>query len=129
MKRFLCSALAFSWLASTGPLFASSGRDWSAYLGDSGASHYSTLTGLTPSNVGRLQKAWEYRTGGVAENNRSQIQCNPLVVDGVLYGTSPQLKLFAVDAATGAEKWTFEPTDARGGLNRSGDSYVAFALP
>ena len=40
---------------------------------------------------------------------RSQIQCNPLVVHGVLYATSPQLKVLALDAATGARKWVFDP--------------------
>ena len=41
--------------------------------------------------------------------NHSQIQCNPIIVDGVLYGTSPQLKVIALDAATGAERWVFDP--------------------
>ena len=47
--------------------------------------------------------AWTYRAGGADPNNRSQIQCNPLIIDGVLYGTSPDLQLFALDAATGRE--------------------------
>ncbi|MEM9259376.1 MAG: PQQ-binding-like beta-propeller repeat protein, partial [Bacteroidota bacterium] len=51
--------------------------------------------------------------------NHSQIQFNPIVIDGILYGASPQMKLFAVDAATGAEKWVFDPNDealdAKGG--------------
>jgi quinoprotein glucose dehydrogenase len=98
--------------------FAAADRNWGAYLGDAGATHYSTLRAIDTKNVGGLVKAWEYRSGGAAENNRSQIQCNPLVIDGVLYGTSPTLSLFALDAATGTEKWRFEPTDARGGLNR-----------
>src|SRR5690606_27228197 len=40
-----------------------------------------------------------------------QIQANPLIVDGILYGVSPKLKLFAANAATGEELWMFDPSD------------------
>ena len=62
--------------------------------------------------------AWIYRSGDARTNNLSQIQCNPLIVDGVLYGTSPGIKLFALDAATGRELWRFDPF-AAGGANSS----------
>jgi len=97
--------------------------DWGVYLGDKAASHYSGLDQINKSNVSRLEVAWTYRAGGAQANNRSQIQCNPLIIDGVLYGTSPELELFALDAATGRELWrlnAFEGVEdaARGGLNR-----------
>ncbi|MEL7533726.1 MAG: hypothetical protein AAFN10_20605, partial [Bacteroidota bacterium] len=41
--------------------------------------------------------------------NRTQIQCNPLIIDGILYASSPALKVFALDAATGEQKWSFDP--------------------
>jgi quinoprotein glucose dehydrogenase len=59
-------------------------------------------------NVAQLKVAWTYHAGDMREG-RSQIQCNPLVVHGVLYATSPQLKVLALDAATGARKWVFDP--------------------
>jgi quinoprotein glucose dehydrogenase len=65
-------------------------RDWPVYLGDAGASHYSTLRQIDRSNVRRLARAWTYQAGHPTPT--SQIQCNPLIVDGVLYGTSPRLK-------------------------------------
>ena len=103
-------------------LIAGADKNWSAYLGDAGGTHYSTLTQLTPANVARLQPAWTYRSGDADPKNRSQIQCNPLVIEGVLYGTTPSLTLFAVDAATGRELWRFAPLGAGGGgpsgLNR-----------
>ncbi len=37
------------------------------------------------------------------------MQANPIVVDGVLYATSPKLRVFALDAATGRELWSFDP--------------------
>jgi quinoprotein glucose dehydrogenase len=93
--------------------------DWPAYLGDKASSHYSTLRQITARNVTRLQPVWTYRAGGADTNNRSQIQCNPLVISGVLYGTTPDLQAFALDAATGRELWRFDPVrDA--GLTKAG---------
>ena len=90
--------------------------DWPVYLGDKASSHFSTLTQINRKNVRRLQVAWTYHCRDAREDDRSQIQCNPLVLDGVLYGTSPQLKLLALDAASGRELWRFDPfADGAGG--------------
>jgi len=104
-------------------LRAAAGADWAVYLGDAGGSHYSTLDQITPANVKELRPVWTYHAGGAAASNRSQIQTNPLIIDGVLYGTSPDLQLFALDAATGRELWRFNPAEGPGnqapsGLNR-----------
>ncbi|GJM33776.1 MAG: hypothetical protein DHS20C18_27770 [Saprospiraceae bacterium] len=85
--------------------------DWAWYLGGPDANHYSPLQQINKENVAQLQVAWTYQSGDKDDNNRSQIQCNPLVIDGILYGTSPKLKLFALDAATGEELWQFDPFD------------------
>jgi quinoprotein glucose dehydrogenase len=109
-----------SWLLISGLLsvrvLASAGSDWPVYLGDKSASHYSTLTQITPANVTQLEVAWTWHAGD-ARPDTSQIQCNPLVIDGVLYGTTPGLKLFALDAATGRELWHYEPPEPNG-VNR-----------
>jgi quinoprotein glucose dehydrogenase len=97
-------------------LSASAGRDWPVYLGDKAASHYSSLAQITPGNVSQLQVAWTWHAGD-ASGSSTQIQCNPLVIDGVLYGTTPRLRVFALDAATGRELWRFEPAEANG-VNR-----------
>lgn len=115
MKRLLLflSAAAIS-SAATG--------NWGTYLGDSAGSQFSPLRQITPQNVAGLEVAWTYRAGGLDGKNRTQIQCNPLVIDGVLYGTTPDLQLFALDAATGAERWRFDPAAIPGmtkvGVNR-----------
>ena len=84
-------------------------QDWPAHGGDAGHTQSSPIAQITTANVSRLQVAWTYRSGDARPDGRSQIQCNPIVVHGVLYATSPQLKVFALDAATGATRWTFDP--------------------
>ena len=102
-------------LAFSAPALATQG-DWPAYLGDKAASHYSTLAQITAANVPQLQVAWTWHAGD-ARPDTSQIQCNPLIIDGVLYATTPQMRLVALDAATGIERWRFEPAEANG-VNR-----------
>jgi quinoprotein glucose dehydrogenase len=95
-------------------------NDWPVYLGDQASTHFSTLEQITSSNVHQLEVAWTYRCGDVRSENRSQIQCNPLIIDGVLYGTSPQLKLLALNAGTGEEIWRFDPFASSGGKGGGG---------
>jgi quinoprotein glucose dehydrogenase len=113
--RFLLAAV----LTVHPTLLRSADHDWSTYLGDKASSQYSPLKQLTPRNVAKLEVAWTYTAGGADRQNRSQIQCNPLVVDGVLYGTTPDLQAFALDAATGRELWRFDPASIPG-LTKSG---------
>ncbi|CAN5404211.1 hypothetical protein BH23VER1_BH23VER1_21740 [soil metagenome] len=104
--RALVGTLSIFPLALTA--LSAADQDWAAYLGDKSSAQYSALDQITADNVGDLEVAWTYNAGDAREGGRSQIQCNPLVVDGVLYGTSPQLKVFAVGAATGEERWRFD---------------------
>ncbi len=117
--------LAALWLAAPGVRAAD--RDWPVYLGDKASTHFSPLTQINRKNVTRLEVAWTYRSGDGRSDDRSQIQCNPLIVNGVLYGTSPQLKLLALDASTGRERWRFDPfAKARGGGAAGVNRGVAF---
>jgi len=84
--------------------------DWAVYGGDHAASRYTALAEITPSNVANLKIAWQYNTGDAdTVNNRTQIQVNPLVIDGVLYGASPTKNYFALNAATGQQIWRLDP--------------------
>ena len=84
-------------------------QDWSSYLGDKSSSQYSPLDQINLENAANLEVTWIYRSGDSDSLNRTQIQCNPLVIDGVLYGSSPKLAFFALDAQTGKELWNFDP--------------------
>ena len=87
---------------------------WETYKGSDEAIHYSSLKDVDTTNVTQLQVAWTYHTGDADTVNHSQIQCNPIIIDSILYGTTPLLKLFSVDAVTGKEKWVFDPAVSGG---------------
>ena len=57
-------------------------RDWSTYLGDPTSSHYSELKQINRRNVSKLEVAWVYNAGDGRKDNRSQIQCNPIIIVG-----------------------------------------------
>ncbi len=82
---------------------AASGAEWSEYLGGPDRSHYSALDQINRSNVASLKVAWEYHTGDFG-----QMQCNPLIVHGVLYGATGTSQVFALEAATGKHLWSFK---------------------
>ena len=93
---------------------------WETYGGDKHHTKYSSLDQVNISNIDRLQVAWRYSTGD-AEERGTQIQCNPIVVEGMLYATSPKLKVFALNAATGELIWRFDPFKSAStgqGINR-----------
>ena len=81
--------------------------NWDTYLGDPGRSHYSQLTQITRENVDQLELAWKYDSGELREGN-SSMYTSPLIIDGILYGLSPRLHAFALNAATGEEIWRHE---------------------
>jgi quinoprotein glucose dehydrogenase len=81
---------------------AAAGTDWPEYLGGPDRSHYSTLDQINTSNVASLRLAWEFHTGDFG-----QMQCNPIIVHGVLYGATGTSEIFALDAGTGRQIWRF----------------------
>ena len=82
-------------------------RDWTVYGGGSDSIRYSALDQINRTNVTHLQIAWTYDTGDVFKE--SEMECNPIVVNGLLYATTPKLRLIALDAATGELRWSFDP--------------------
>ncbi len=84
-------------------------KTWNNYGGSKENIHYSSLTEIDTNNVSQLQPAWIFNTGDADTVKHSQIQCNPIVVDSIMYLTSPTLKLFALHAGTGQKIWEFDP--------------------
>ncbi len=90
--------------------------NWEVYGGPDNI-RYSRLTQINRDTVSRLRVAWTYDTGDAFQG--SEMQVNPIVVKGTLYATTPKLKVFALNAATGAVKWSYDPS---GGKHQPGRS-------
>jgi quinohemoprotein ethanol dehydrogenase len=71
---------------------------------DAGGTFYSPLDAVNKASVGRLGFAWHYAVG----TNRG-LEATPVVVDGVMYTSGNWGRVYAVDAATGHEIWTYDP--------------------
>ncbi|WP_411274881.1 PQQ-binding-like beta-propeller repeat protein [Daejeonella sp.] len=114
--------LVFAFTGSN--LILKTGKDWPVYGGNKAGNRYSPLDQINTGNVTKLKVAWMYNAAEKPDlSNPTQsvkaIQCQPIVVNGVLYGTTPELKLFALDAATGREIWLFKPVRGEERFNSS----------
>lgn len=78
---------------------------WTRSQGDAGSRRYSALRQINRANVGQLTPAWTYHSG----DGRRNIQCTPIVVDGVMFAPTAGRAMVALDATTGAERWRFRP--------------------
>jgi quinoprotein glucose dehydrogenase len=85
--------------------------DWPVYQGSDNHDHYVTLSQITPQNVSQLKVAWSYDTKDAFDG--SEMQSNPVIVGGRLYAMSPKQRAFALDAATGKQLWSFDPTNGK----------------
>lgn len=99
-------------------------QEWPSYGGDPGGMRFSPLKQIHRGNVGRLTRAWTYHTGDLApglshgrnpsEGEVEAFESTPLMVDGVLYVSTPSSRVIALDAETGKEMWKFDPQSAAG---------------
>ncbi|HEY2933150.1 MAG TPA: pyrroloquinoline quinone-dependent dehydrogenase [Acidobacteriota bacterium] len=88
--------------------------EWRSYGGDPGGMRYSRLKQINRSNVAQLERAWTYHTGEIDQNTGKGIdsfafQCTPIMVDGMLYLSTPNNRIIALNAETGRELWVFDP--------------------
>jgi quinoprotein glucose dehydrogenase len=111
-RAMACAVAAIAGVLAATPAPAATGGDFPAYGGDHGGTRYSTLTAINKGNVGKLTQAWRFDmpSGG--------LQVQPIIVDGVLYSTTTDGKVVALDAATGATKWTATFPGSGGGRGR-----------
>lgn len=106
----LCASLAFADAAS----------EWRHYGNTLAGDRYSSLAQISAANVAQLEPLWSYRTGDLAEHkqdprNLPAFEATPLKVGSTLYLCTPNNIVIALDAASGAERWRFDPqTDTAG---------------
>jgi alcohol dehydrogenase (cytochrome c) len=99
-------------------------QNWLTYSGDYAGRHYSALDQINVQTGPSLIAKWVYQTGAPADGSNGRFEATPLVVDGILYGTAQDGRVFALDARTGRSIWRYErqlPRDIRpccGRVNR-----------
>jgi acido-empty-quinoprotein group A len=117
--------LLFLALAMHGPLVEAQGLDpaamlrpatgtWPTYNGDYSGARFSTLDQINSRNISSLTLAWAFPTGrGVT------IKSTPLVVDNILYFTTPD-NVWAVDARSGSPIWHYQRPSEGGHIGHRG---------
>jgi quinoprotein glucose dehydrogenase len=99
-------------------------RTWKVYGGGPDNIRYSRLSQINRDNVKRLQVAWTFDTGDAFPG--SEMQCNPIIVDGTLYATTPKLRVIALDGASGKLLWSFDPNEGRKAVGKFRNRGLAY---
>jgi quinoprotein glucose dehydrogenase len=120
-------------VAATGAYTARTGAaspmvEWPVYGGDDAGSKYSPLADISKDNVAGMKLAWAWQTG---EEEKTQFgtrpgmfEATPLMIDNVLYFSTPYHRVVALDAESGAEIWTYDPKSYEDGQPPNGTGYV-----
>ncbi len=101
--------------------FAKTGQ-WANYGNDPGGMRYSPIKQINIENVKNLKPAWAYQSGelktyqGTNIASKAAFEATPLMINGVLYFSTPTNRIIAIDAATGKELWVYNP-----GVDLKGD--------
>ena len=111
----LLVSLAFAASFGTGnALSAETPGGWPHYGGSLAGDRYAAPSRISPDSIGRLTRAWVYRTGdatdgGGFDGNPSKFRATPILLGGKLIVSTGFNRVFALDPATGREIWTFDP--------------------
>lgn len=79
-------------------------KNWLTYGKDYSNTRYVTSRQINAQNVSSLVPRWVYQTSGPI----GSFETTPLVVDGVMYLTTPFNHVVAVDTRTGKQLWRYE---------------------
>jgi len=108
----LIVAACFAGLALAQRANSSGQVEWRYWGGDPGGMKYTAMTGITPQNLSRLELAWQWKHWETpfAEYKTTPgfFEATPLMIDGVLYVTTPYNSIAALNAETGKELWRFD---------------------
>ncbi|MGH9475122.1 MAG: pyrroloquinoline quinone-dependent dehydrogenase [Terriglobales bacterium] len=110
---------------------------WPAYGGTVAGTRYSAAKQITTANVAQLQVAWTFHTHELAGLDRdpqalafveskAAFEATPILHRGVLYLSTPLDVVFALDARTGAERWSYNPHLHRLGYSEVSSRGVAY---
>jgi quinoprotein glucose dehydrogenase len=117
-RSVILSLLALLWVcgpsAAQSPERTTDAVEWTAYAGDQRGRRYSPVDNLTPQNVHQLTRAWAWQHNEKARTQPvdarpGMFESTPIMIDDVLYFTTPYNRVIALDAETGRERWTYDP--------------------
>ncbi len=91
-----------------------SNGDWLAYGNDAGGSRFSPLSQLNASNVKDLKVAWSVPLGDDKDGLATGLEGTPLKVGDTVYACNGRNDIFALDAETGAKRWTWHSGNPHG---------------
>src|SRR5947209_16004474 len=107
---------------------ANAEQDWPFYGGDQGGTKYSPLADINRETVARLAPAWEWSTREKAlpefGTRPGAFEVTPLMIDNVLYLSTPYNRVVALNADTGAEIWAVDPKAYEDGQPPNGTGFV-----
>src|SRR5882672_9188385 len=84
-------------------------EEWPAYGHDYGDTRFSPLAQITPANVARLKPVWTYHMKPPgARRGFASSENTPLVVNGVMFVSTPYGRVVALDAETGKQRWAYQ---------------------
>ena len=108
---FALGSCAVSDDAGHAPNTYSANSNWLVYNGNPAGTHHSSLKQINKDNVSKLAVAWTYDSGDALEGRiSSDMQSNPIIIDGRLIFISPKGRIICLDGATGKELWAFNPS-------------------
>jgi len=97
--------------------------EWPAYAGTYAAGRYSPLAQIDSTNAKNLRVVWRWKSPDHAlKDGNPKIgptranESTPLMIAGTLYTSTSLSQVAAIDAASGATKWVFDPKVYENGL-------------
>jgi quinoprotein glucose dehydrogenase len=109
----LCARMPNASAQSSADPAGAAQNDWAYYGHDAGGTRYSPLAQINRANVAKLRVAWTFHTGDISDGSgrpkRSGLETTPILVDGMLYFTTPFNRVFAVNPETGKQLWVYDP--------------------
>jgi quinoprotein glucose dehydrogenase len=101
--------------------------EWLYYGGDQAGTKYSPLADINASNIQRLHVVWQWKHWETPLKEYGTtpgfFEATPLMIDGVLYVTTPYNSIAALDAETGRELWRFDGESYKLGQVLSGSGW------
>jgi quinoprotein glucose dehydrogenase len=100
--------------------------EWPYPAGDPGGMHYSSATTINASNVAELKVAWTWKTEEEPKNGAvpGTFETSPVMINDVLYLSTPYNRVVALDANTGEKIWDYDPHAYEAGQPPNGTGFV-----